>query len=124
MKLHHLPVFQYKILLHHLAVIYPFTPNPGTIPDPMDWAEEGKGLAETVSYVNITENTSPSTAYLNTTKATAEQRMAIGGKRLADLLNTLFAPPLSGPITITWLPSTNGNFEFSWNAVSGITYHV
>jgi hypothetical protein len=70
---------------------HPFTDGSGTIADPMDWAYEGWNLAQTVCYVGITRNTSPSTAYLNTAKSTSEARLALGGKRLADLLNTIFA---------------------------------
>jgi hypothetical protein len=100
---------------------YPYTPNVGTIPNPMDWAWEGQGVAETVTYVGISLNSTPSTSYLNTTKATTEQRMALGGHRLADLLTTLFA---LNPIRLGNVIRTNGNFGFSWNAVSGKTYHV
>jgi hypothetical protein len=100
---------------------YPYTPNVGTIPSPMDWAREGQGIAETVSYVGITLNSTPSTSYLNTAKTTTEQRMALGGHGLADLLTTLFA---SNPIHLGSVVRTNGNFGFSWNAVSGKTYYV
>jgi hypothetical protein len=47
--------------------------------------------------------------------------MALGGHRLADLLTTLFA---SNPIHLGNVIRTNGNFGFSWNAISGKTYHV
>jgi hypothetical protein len=47
--------------------------------------------------------------------------MAQGGHRLADLLNTLFAP---NPISLTCFTRTNGNFGFSWSAVTGRTYSV
>lgn len=70
---------------------YPYVAGPATIPDPMDWANEGFQLAQTVSYVGITRNGSPSAGYLNTTQSTTQERMAKGGKRLADLLNTIFA---------------------------------
>jgi S1/P1 Nuclease len=100
---------------------YNYSSNPGTIPNPMNWAQEGLNLAKTVCYVGITNNTTPSTNYLNTAMAITEQRMAQGGHRLADLLNTIF--PLS-PITLTSLTLTNGNFGFSWGAVSNSTYHV
>lgn len=100
---------------------YPYTPNLGPIPDPMDWALEGLGLAETVAYVGITRNSAPSTTYLNTVQSTTEQRMAQGGHRLADLLNTLFAPP---PISLTCFTLTKDGFGFSWNAVAGRTYSV
>jgi len=100
---------------------YPYTPNAGTIPNPMDWAREGQGVAETVSYVGITLNSTPSSSYLNTAQTTTEQRMALGGHRLADLLTTLFA---SNPILLSSIIGTNGNFGFSWNAVSGTSYRV
>ena len=100
---------------------YPYTPNPGTISNPMDWAQEGLGLAQTVSYVGITTNSAPSSAYLNTAQATTEQRMAQGGHRLADLLVTLFG---AKPVRLTCLPLANGRVGFSWGAVSGQTYRV
>ena len=77
---------------------YLYSPNDGTIPNPMDWARESQGVAEAVSYVGITLNSTPSTAYLNTAQATTEQRMSLGGHRLADLLTTLFA---SYPIVLS-----------------------
>ncbi len=100
---------------------YPFTPHAGTIPNPMDWAQEGLGLAQTVSYVGVTRNSTPSTTYTNTVRASTAQRMAQGGHRLADLLNTLFASP---PISLSRFPLTNGHFGFSWNAISGRSYTV
>jgi S1/P1 Nuclease len=100
---------------------YPYTPNAGAIPDPMNWAIEGQGVAETVAYVGITYNTAPSAAYLSTAQSTTEQRMAAGGHRLADLLTTLFA---ASPINLTCLVQASGDFGFAWNAVSGQTYHV
>jgi hypothetical protein len=100
---------------------YPYAPNAGTLPNPMDWAVEGRGLAETVAYVGITRNSAPSTTYLNTAQSTTEQRMALGGHRLADLLDTLFAP---APISLTCFTSANGSFGVSWSAVVGRTYSV
>ncbi len=100
---------------------YPFTGNPGAISDPMDWAVEGKNVAQTVTYVNITRSTAPTTNYLNSVIATTEQRMAIGGKRLADLLNTIFA---ATPVGLTPVPVASGNFSFSWSASAGKTFRV
>lgn len=100
---------------------YDYSANPGTIPDPMDWAQEGLTLAMTVSYVGITQNSAPSGAYLNTAMATTEQRMAAGGHRLADLLNTLFP---ANPIMLTPFAGQEGNFSFSWGAVSNSVYKV
>jgi len=104
-----------------IEVDYSYSPNGGTIPDPGDWAAEGFGLARTVSYVGVTESTTPSTSYLNTVKATTEQRMAMGGHRLADLLNTIFAPD---PVRLVSVTRTNAAFSFSWTAASGATYRV
>ena len=101
-----------------IEAAYPYTPNVGTIPSPMDWAREGQVVAKTISYVGISLNSTPSTSYINTAQATTEQRMALGGHRLADLLNTLFA------IRLGTVFRANGNFGFSWNAVSGKTYRV
>jgi hypothetical protein len=100
---------------------YPFTPNPGSIPNPMDWAQEGLGLAQTVSYTGITENTSPSSAYLANAQATSEQRMAAGGHRLADLLNTIFG---TNAMSLTSCTLSNGTFLFSWSAIPGRNYRV
>jgi hypothetical protein len=87
----------------------------------MAWAREAQGVAEAVSYVGITLNSTPSTAYLNNSQATTEQRMSLGGHRLADLLTTLFN---SYPITLSPITVSNSKFSFSWSAVSGRTYHV
>lgn len=98
---------------------YNYTTNLGTIPDAMTWAQEGFNLARTNLYTGITNNTTPTTAYLNAAIALTEQRMAQGGHRLADLLNTLFSP-----ITISAITRTNGSFRFSFNTVSNTTYKV
>ena len=44
----------------------------------MDWAREGQGVAEMVSYVGIALNSTPSTSYLNTAQTTTEHRVALG----------------------------------------------
>ena len=100
---------------------YPYTVSVGAIPDPMDWAVEGWGLAQTVSYVGITASSTPSAAYLNTAQATTKQRMAIGGQRLAKLLNTVLVT--NAPVSISTVLA-NGNFRFTWSAVSGRVYRV
>jgi hypothetical protein len=104
-----------------IETAYPYSANSGTIPNPMDWAQEGMGLAQTVSYVGITNNTTPSSGSLSNAQATAKQRMAAGGHRLADLLNTLFA---TNRVALVSLPPTNGGFGFSWSAIPGRTYRV
>ena len=100
---------------------YDYTTNLGVIPDPMTWAQEGLGLAQTVSYVGIALNATPSSDYLDAAQTTTDKRMADGGHRLADLLNTLFTPP---SVMLTSMTVTNGDFRFSWGAVSGATYQV
>jgi hypothetical protein len=100
---------------------YPYTTSIGTIPDPMDWAIEGRGLAQTVSYVGITAGSTPSVSYTNTAQATTKQRMAIGGQRLAKLLNTIF---VTNAPTLASATLTNGNFSFKWSAVPGRIYRV
>ncbi|HVM49199.1 MAG TPA: S1/P1 nuclease [Candidatus Acidoferrum sp.] len=99
---------------------YPYTPNPGRIPNPMDWALEGYALAQTNAYAGITQNTSPSADYLSKAQATTEQRMAAGGHRLADLLNTLFQ---TNGVVLTCLAS-NGTCGFAWDAIPGRVYQV
>ena len=100
---------------------YPYSASIGSIPDPMTWALEGRGLAATVSYVGITNGTSPTVSYTNTAQATTMQRMAIGGQRLAKLLSTIYvtnAPPL---ISAT---ITTNNFGLTWGTVTGRIYRV
>lgn len=87
----------------------------------MDWAREGWQLAQTVCYVGITNNTTPSTAYTNTAQATTEQRMAKGGQRLAKLLSTIF---VTNSPSLTAVALTNGDFGLSWDAVPGRSYRV
>ncbi len=101
---------------------YPYAAGSPAIPNPMDWAQEGLALAQTVSYVGITQGSAPSAAYLNTAQATTEQRMALGGHRLTDLLNTIFAS--NAPVRLAPFTLTNGNFAFSWSAIPGRTYRV
>jgi hypothetical protein len=106
-----------------IEAAYPYSPNPGTIPNPMDWAQESFLIATNTAYVGIIQATSPSASYLGTAEATAEQRMAQGGHRLADLLMTLFGLN-SNPITLVPVASTNGDFAFSWNTSSNQVYSV
>jgi hypothetical protein len=71
--------------------------------------------------VGITNNTTPTSSYLVTANNTTEQRMAAGGYRLADLLNTIYST--NGP-RLGSLTRTNGKFTFSWNSVPGRTYKI
>jgi hypothetical protein len=100
---------------------YPYTPSIGTIPDPMTWAQESYWIARTNAYVGIAMNSTPSVAYTNKAQTTTAQRMAIGGQRLAKLLNTIFVT--NGP-TVTSVSFSNTNFGLSWSSVSGRIYRV
>ncbi len=99
---------------------YPYISNAGTIPDPMDWAREGLAIAQTNAYVGITQNATPASTYLNKAQATTEQRMALGGHRLADLLNTLYS---TNAVQLT-RSSSAGRFSFSWATIPGRVYQV
>jgi hypothetical protein len=46
--------------------------------------------------------------------------MAVSGRPLADLLNSLFT---TNSVSLTYFP-TNGAFNFSWSAIPGRTYYV
>jgi S1/P1 Nuclease len=100
---------------------YPYSASVGSIPDPMPWALEGNGLAATISYVGITNGTSPTASYLATAQNTTIQRMAIGGQRLAKLLSTIY---VTNAPTLTSATLTNGNFGLSWGTVTGRIYRV
>ncbi len=100
---------------------YPYSTSIGSIPDPLPWALDGNGIAATVSYVGITENGTPSTSYLNTAQTTTVQRMAIGGQRLAKLLETIY---VTNAPSLTSVTLTNGNFGLSWGGVTGRIYRV
>jgi hypothetical protein len=100
---------------------YPFVGHPGVIPDPMTWAVEGKNLGQSNCYVGITRSSAPTTNYLDATSALTKSRMALGGQRLADLLNTIFAPT---PVALTPQTLASNNFVFSWSAAPSQTYRV
>lgn len=100
---------------------YNYSTNLGTIPNPMTWALEGQALARNICYPGLTQNSTPSAGYLNTAMATTEQRMAAGGHRLADLLNTLYPAPT---IVLNSSRVANGQFRFSWNTITNGSYRV
>ena len=85
---------------------YPFVGNPGTIPDPEMWAEEGWQNAQDVCYTGITDGSTPTTEYLDTAMAATSEWLALAGKRLADLLNTL--TPLPGQFAGNGFASAGG----------------
>jgi hypothetical protein len=100
---------------------YDYTTNLGVVADPMGWAYEGVAFAQSACYANIARNTTPSSTYLNATATTADQRLAAGGQRLADLLNTILG---TNAVTLTAVHRTGNNFSFSWPGLSGRSYQV
>ena len=58
--------------------------------NPSDWAQESFGLAKSVVY-SLDEGTSPSPEYLAKGKKVCEERLALAGYRLAELLNKLLS---------------------------------
>ena len=104
-----------------IEIAQPYIRNTGTITDPQVWANAGVALAQTNTYVGITNNSAPTQPYLNTAQATTQQLMAQGGYRLANLLNTILA---ANPFSLTSVTKTNGSFRFSWSANEGKIFRV
>jgi hypothetical protein len=100
---------------------YPFVRSIGTIEDPFAWATEGWWLASTNAYVGVTNNTTPPAAYLSKVQGTTNQRMAMGGMRLANLLNTIYAPP---PFPLAFSSVGDDKVSVSWSSTPGWTYRV
>jgi len=100
---------------------YDYTTNLNIVQDPIIWAREGWSLAQTVSYVGITQGATPSASYLNSATNTTILRMAQGGHRLADLLNTIMG---TNAVTLRSLVCSNGLCAFSWNGLTNRTYRV
>ena len=114
----------------NVEATYPYSPNIGSIPDPMTWATDSYSFAQTVAYAGITEGGTPTTSYLSNAMSTSKQRMAAGGHRLADLLNTIFATnvaaftasPTNGPapLTETFIDTSTGSITNRfWNFGDG-----
>ena len=83
------------------------------------WDAGGGYLTDGVSVSN--KVAAIEAAYLATAQSTTTQRMAIGGQRLAKLLNTIYVT--NAPVA-TATAFTDPNFNFSWTSVSGRTYRV
>jgi hypothetical protein len=110
-----------KVALVEALYPYDYTVNLNLVPDPMTWAVEGWQVAQTVSYVGVTRNGTPSAGYLSTASATTEQRMAAGGHRLADLLNSIMT---TNAVTLNSLSVASGGVAFSWNGLLNRNYTV
>lgn len=100
---------------------YPYSLSVGSIPDPMPWAWESWNYASTVAYVGITNGTTPTGSYLETAMSLTYERLAIGGQRLAKLLNTIY---VTNAPNITATVFTNNNFGLGWDAVPQRSYRV
>jgi hypothetical protein len=58
--------------------------------EPLHWVEESNALARRHAYAGIKENETPSPAYTEQARRIVRQRIALGGYRMAGLLNMLF----------------------------------
>jgi hypothetical protein len=106
---------------NELEGLYPYSLSVGSIPDPQPWALESWGYAKTVAYVGITNGTTPTASYLTAAVATSQQRLAIGGQRLAKLLNTMY---VTNAPNITAAYRTNSSFAIRWDTVPQRSYRV
>ena len=61
--------------------------------DPHDWAVESNQLARTFAYARIREGEAPSKAYADQAQRVAAERVALGGYRLAEVLNRIYPDP-------------------------------
>jgi hypothetical protein len=104
---------------------FPYVASTNPIPNPMIWATEGWNLAQTVTYVGITSNTVPTAGYISNVHATTRQRMAVGGQRLADLLNAIFTPVVTNAPTLGSLSkASSGAFRFQFTNLAGASFTV
>lgn len=62
------------------------------VKDVAQWAEESYNVSTHVVYVNIQENTRPTSNYLKAGQTAAKERLALAGYRLAQLLEEAFRP--------------------------------
>ncbi|HLL72859.1 MAG TPA: S1/P1 nuclease [Pyrinomonadaceae bacterium] len=58
--------------------------------EPLRWIEESNTIAREFAYVKVRDGEAPSTAYTQETQRISGERIALGGYRLAALLNSLF----------------------------------
>jgi len=68
---------------------HPYQPTLKQIPDFMEWAKDSNGLAKSVCYEGIHKNTAPSSQYIAKAKKLTDERLALAGHRLADLLELI-----------------------------------
>lgn len=58
------------------------------------WAAEGLQLAETMVYPGFNEHTAQTDEYKETTKPILEERVMLGGARLAALISDIYGPSI------------------------------
>lgn len=68
---------------------HPYQTTIKEIPDFIEWAKESNALAKSVCYEGIHKNTAPSSEYLEKAKKLTDERLALAGHRLADLLEII-----------------------------------
>ena len=58
--------------------------------EPLHWVEESNTLARSFAYVRIKDGEAPSKAYADETQRICNQRLALAGYRLAEILNRIY----------------------------------
>lgn len=66
--------------------------------EPLNWIEESNALARRAAYANLREGQPPSPAYVEEARRVIRMRIALGGYRMAGLLNMLFVGPPAAPV--------------------------
>lgn len=57
---------------------------------PAEWAQEGLELSISTVYAGFEPNEAPSQEYLDAALVKIEERMAYGGRRLAELIKSIY----------------------------------
>lgn len=68
--------------------------------NPFDWAAESNGIAASFVYTAPQSPTPLSQQYINDSQAIVQQRVALGGYRLAHLLDSIFAAPTTAAAAV------------------------
>lgn len=87
------PQKQTRVAAARIVTLFPASDPAWKTGNPFDysgWAAESESLAETVAYAHITPDQIPDKSYKQLALKTARKRVAWGGYRLAELLNTIW----------------------------------
>jgi hypothetical protein len=79
-----------ELMKEHPAAAVAAMPSAKEL-EPLRWIEESHAIAREFAYAKVRDGETPSAAYTQETQRIAGERIALGGYRLAALLNSLFA---------------------------------